>query len=191
MAFPAFLDACVLVPINLTDVLLRLAEADTFRPLWSTEVLDEVERNLPKVGVTTERAQRRVEVMRAAFPDAEVTGYESLVPTMTTDPGDRHVLAAAVRGGAAIIVTANTRHFPPAALAPYDIEAVHPDDFLLDQLDLYPAETLQCLCDLVGARRRPPETLDSFLGQLLKTVPKFSAAARSQVALIGRARAGR
>jgi predicted nucleic acid-binding protein len=183
MAFSAFLDACVLVPINLTDVLLRLAEADTFRPLWSAEVLDEVERNLPKVGVTSERARRRVEVMRAAFPDAEVTGYESLVPTMTTDPGDRHVLAAAVRGGAAIIVTANTRHFPAAALAPYNVEAVHPDDFLLDQLDLYPGQTIQCLCDLVRARQRPPETLDSFLAQLVKMVPKFSAAAAHQAAL--------
>ena len=70
MAFPAFLDACVLVPIALTDTLLRLAEAETYRPLWSDQVLDEVERNLPKVAssVTLEKASRRVTAMRDAFP---------------------------------------------------------------------------------------------------------------------------
>lgn len=178
VAFPAFLDACALVPINLTDVLLRLADAGTFRPLWSAHVLEEVERNLPKLGVTPDKARRRVDVMRNEFLDAEVTGYESLIPAMTNDPKDRHVLAAAVRADAALIVTANIKDFPPAALAPYDIDVVTPDHFLLDQLGLYPAETLQCLHELVADRQRPPETLDSFLIQLAKLTPDFAEAVR-------------
>lgn len=175
MAFPAFLDACTLIPINVTDVLLRLAEAQTYRPLWSAHVLDEVERNLPEcdTNMTPEKAAHRVGIMRAAFLDAEVTNYEALIPSMTNHEKDRHVLAAAVRGGAALIVTPNLSDFPDAALQPYDVDAVHPDAFLQDQLDLYPEQTLACLRELVADRTRPPVTLDSFLTQLAKTVPKF------------------
>lgn len=179
MSFSAYLDACCLVPINLTDVLLRLAEAHTYRPLWSDQVLHEVERTLPQVSsaMTEEKARRRVAVMRTQFRDAQVTDYESLIPSMTNDPKDRHVLAAAVRGGAALIVTANTKDFPPETVEPYDIEVATPDEFLLDQLDLYPRQTLQSLRDIVAARHRPPETLPSFLTQLTKTVPEFCKAA--------------
>ncbi|WP_020668585.1 PIN domain-containing protein [Amycolatopsis nigrescens] len=176
MAFSAFLDACVLVPINLADVLLRLAGSHTYRPLWSPDVLAEVERNIPRASsrVTPEKAAKRVEVMRRHFLDAMVTGYEPMVPRMPCDPKDRHVLAAAVRANAEVIVTANTKDFPSTALAKYAVQAIHPDDFLLDQLDLYTAETVGCVVDLVAVRRRPAETLESFLTQLAKTVPGFS-----------------
>lgn len=173
MLFPALLDANVLVPIHLTDLLLRLAEAETYRPLWSEQLLREVERNLPKVGVTAEKANRRVCAMRSEFPDAMVMGYEPLVDVMTNHPKDRHVLAAAVRANAEIIVTANVRDFPETACAPYDIGVVHPDDFLLDQLDLYPEETLLCVRQLVADRRRPHTPMPAFLDQFRLTVPNF------------------
>lgn len=178
MAFPSFLDACVLVPIRLTDLLLRLAEAHTYRPLWSDEVLAEVERNLPKLGITPQKAARRIERMRSAFPDANVTGYHSLVSSMENDPKDRHVLAAAVRANAEVIVTANLGDFPATALRPYDIVAVSPDDFLLDQLDLYPLPTIQCLYEQLSALRNPPETWEGFLCRFEKTVPRFIEAVR-------------
>jgi hypothetical protein len=76
--------------------------------------------------------------MSRSFPDALVTGYESLVDGMTNHPKDRHVLAAAVRANAEVIVTFNLRDFPEPALKPYDIAAIHPDDFLLDQLAVGP-----------------------------------------------------
>lgn len=107
-----------MVPIRLTDLLLRLAEADTFRPLWSDDVLAEVERNLPKLGVTPQKAAQRVRRMRSAFPDANVTGYQSLVPSMENDPKDRHVLAAAVRANAEVIVTANLGTSRPQRCGP-------------------------------------------------------------------------
>lgn len=178
MAFPAFLDANVLVPINLTDVLLRAASAKTYRPLWSEDVLGEAERTVVRLGAAPEKAARRFSMMRERFPDANVEGYEALVDDMNCDPKDRHVLAAAVRGGAEVIVTANLKDFPSEALDPYDIAAVHPDDFLLNQLDLYPVQTVHCLREMVEARQNPPETLDVILTQLEKTVPKFSTQAR-------------
>ncbi|RSN49236.1 PIN domain-containing protein [Amycolatopsis sp. WAC 04197] len=179
MSFPAFLDACVLIPIRLTDLLLRLAEAGTYRALWSGEVLDEVERNLVgHFGLEPQQAKRRLTGMRSAFPDSEVTGYEPLIPTMTNHPKDRHVLAAAVRANAAVIVTANLKDFPASALEPHQLEAVHPDDFLLDQLDLYPAATLRCLREQVNALERPPETLSEFLERFERTVPAFSKESR-------------
>jgi hypothetical protein len=61
------LDACALVPIRLTNVLLWLAEAGLFEPLWSDAILDEVQRNLPKLGISAEKAARRVATMRTAF----------------------------------------------------------------------------------------------------------------------------
>lgn len=181
MAFPAFLDACVLVPITLTDLLLRLAEAGTYRLLWSAEVLAEVERTLPRVGVDPDKACWRVQQMRDAFPDALVTGHEALIPAMTNHPKDRHVLAAAVRADAAVIVTHNLKDFPDDATRPYDIMVVNPDDFLLDQLDLYPAQTIQCLRDQVAACHNPAITAEELLGTFAKFVPRFAEAIRERL----------
>lgn len=178
MAFPAFLDACVLVPIKLTDLLLRMAEANTYRPLWSAEVLDEVERNLPRLRVNPDKARRRIQQMCDTFPDAMVTGYEALVPAMTNHPKDRHVLAAAVRADAAVIVTANLKDFPASALDPYDINAVHPDGFLLDQLDLYPSECLRCVREQIADHRNPPISTDEYLSIVAKFAPRFVDAIR-------------
>lgn len=119
--------------------------------------------------------------MRDAFPDALVTDYNALVPAMTNHPKDRHVLAAAVRADAAVIVTANVRDFPPPALQPYDIDAVHPDDFLLDQLDLYPAQTMRCIHEQVADCRNPAITIDHLLGALGKTAPRFADEVREQL----------
>jgi predicted nucleic acid-binding protein len=157
------LDACVLLPYQLADLLLRLADAEMYEPLWSDAILSEVERNLiNKFGLPPEKAAKRLGHMRAAFPNAAVTGYEDLVNAMTTDPKDWHVAAAAVRGDAAIIVTANTKDFPPEALAPYDVEVVHPDEFLQDQLDLSPEVTRRCLAQQRSDYTRPRFTFREF-----------------------------
>jgi predicted nucleic acid-binding protein len=178
VAFPALLDACVLVPIKLTDLLLRLAEANTYRILWSAQVMDEVERTLLRLGVAPDKARTRIRQMCDTFPDAMVTGYEALIPAMTNDPKDRHVLAAAVRADAAVIVTANLKDFPATALDPYDLDAVHPDDFLLGQLDLYPTQTLRCVREQIAAHRNPALSTDEFLTTFKKTVPQFAATIR-------------
>lgn len=146
MHFPVFLDTCVLYPIVLTDTLLRVAEQSVFRPHWSGDVMEELQRNLeliPEVGVVG--ARRRIQAMNRAFPDAMVTGYEGLVDGMECDPKDRHVMAAAVHSDCQVVVTYNLKDFPPDAMALHQLEAVHPDTFLLDQLDLYPEAVARAL----------------------------------------------
>ena len=105
MAFPVLLDTNVLFGAYLCDTVLRLAEAELFRPLWSAGVLDELSRNLILRGLRPDQVDRRIGQMRRAFPDAMVEDYEPLVAAMTCDPKDRHVLAAAVRANAEILVT--------------------------------------------------------------------------------------
>lgn len=181
------LDACVLVPYQLADLLLRLADSELFEPLWSDELLTEVERNIVKLGVEPGKAARRIAQMTSAFPNAAVTGFEDLVPVMTNHPKDGHVAAVAVRGGAALIVTANTRDFPPEALAHYDIEVVHPEEFLQDQLDLAETAVLTCLQSHRIAYTRPQFTITEYYLGLERTVPAFARLARqAELRLAGR-----
>lgn len=179
MPFPAFLDTCVLYPAYLCDTLLRLAEAAAYRPLWSAEVLAELRRNLIVRNIPPDRVDRRLAKMTRSFPDALVTGYESLIEGMTNDPKDRHVLAAAVRANAEVLVTFNLRDFPEPALKPYDVVVIHPDEFLLDQLDLYPGVTVEVLRQQAASYRRVPNTVPDILVLLERTgVPRFAAEVR-------------
>jgi predicted nucleic acid-binding protein len=130
----AVLDANVLVPVSLTDALLRSAEHRRYAPLWSEAILDEVVRHVarlhPARGI--EAARRRVAFMSEAFPDALVQGWKDLVEEMTNDPKDRHVLAAAAAGDADVVVTNNLDDFPADACAPLGIRALSADAFLCD-----------------------------------------------------------
>jgi len=117
--------------------------------------------------------------MTEAVADCMVSGYEPLEAGLTLpDPDDRHVLAAAIRANAQVIVTANLDDFPHHALAAYDIEAKHPDDFLLDSLDLAPGAMVRCLIEQAGALKQPPMTVAELLqilkqGSLVRTVARF------------------
>ena len=104
-------------------------------------------------------AHKRFAIMREAFDDATVTGWEDRLQGLSLpDQDDRHVVAAAIRGGAHGIITANVRDFPSAALQPHGLEAVHPDDFLLDQLDFSPPTMLQVIREQAASTTRPPLT---------------------------------
>lgn len=182
MSFPAFFDTNVLYGALLNDFILELADRGLFRPLWSQDVLFELAENLVKNGENLTLVQKRVGTMERYFADAMVTGYNDLVPSMMNDEKDRHVLAAAVRGGAEVLVTFNTKHFPAGSVEPFDLEVVHPDDFLLDQLDLYYAPTLRALTELVEGYDSPAMTVDDFLLALARAhVPNFANAARAKL----------
>lgn len=171
----ALLDACTLVPIRLATTLLWLAEARLFELLWSDAILDEVERNLPKLGVSPERAGRRVAMMRDAFGAAAlVDDFEHLIADMTCDPKDRHVLAAAVRGTAGTLVTFNLKDFPPESVARHGVEVVHPDLFLTRLLTENPEEVIAALERGVAELHRPALMLREFLASLTTTVPMFA-----------------
>ena len=173
--YTAVLDACVLVPIALADTLLRVAEKGLYRPLWSMRILAESQAATEEVHPGID-AGKRFAQMRGAFDDAMVTGWEELEPGIRLpDPDDRHVAAAAARGGAQGIITANVKDFPATALEPLGLEAVHPDDFLLDQLDLSPPTILRVIHEQAAHTRRPPLTprdLATLLGRA--GVPGFA-----------------
>jgi predicted nucleic acid-binding protein len=144
--FSALLDTCVLVPSRARDVLLEVASTGAYRPLWSSEILAEFDRTLRlllgKRGISREETHayltRLFRQLETTFPDALVTGWESLAETVhLPDPDDRHVVAAAWAGRADVIVTDNLADFPPAAL-PSPLVRQSLDDFLLDTLDLHP-----------------------------------------------------
>jgi len=124
--------------MSLCDVLLRAAQRDLYRAHWSDMILDEVERNLPNLGISPEKARRRVEAMRRAFDRAAVEGFEGIIDRMPNHPKDRHVLAAAVVAGAQSIVTFNRKDFRTEGTAQGHIRAEDPDTFLSNLFHLHP-----------------------------------------------------
>jgi hypothetical protein len=104
-----------------------------------------------------------------------VDGYSDLIEGMTCDPKDRHVLAAAVRANSEVLVTFNLKDFPADSTAAFEIEVVHPDDFLLDQLDLFPGVVVGTLRHLVTIYDSPPVSMDELLQSLARAgVSKFA-----------------
>lgn len=174
--FPILLDACVLANGRVCDLYLRLAEPPRLcRPCWSQEILNEVHRTQTtklKKPYTNELADYWRDEVTRAFPEACVEGWKPLVPAMTIDEKDRHVLAAAVKSAASIIVTFNLRHFPASELKPLGIEAVHPQDYLLTLWSINPAVVMAKLAAM--ARDRQSEIQDELIS-LGKTVPRFAA----------------
>jgi len=139
--FTVIYDACVLYPAPLRDLLIRLARTRRFRAGWTAEIhhewIEAVLKNRPDL--KREQLERTVDLMEKAVPGSQVTGYESLIDGLELpDPDDRHVLAAAIRCGAAAVITTNLKDFPKEQLAKYETLAIHPDDFIMDLADLEP-----------------------------------------------------
>jgi predicted nucleic acid-binding protein len=147
--YAVVLDACVLVPMPLCDTLLRLAEEPAlYRPLWSEEILREVADTLEKkLHRTPPQRERRISSMRDAFPEAMVKVPDDLVQAIKGMPDldDRHLVAAAIRGSANAIITANTKHFPAECLGEYDLICQTPDEFLVHLFHFVPEQVLEKL----------------------------------------------
>lgn len=183
--FAAFLDACVLVPIAPCDTLLRFADAGAFRPLWSDGVEREAIRALCEIhpDIDPSRFHSRFRNMNEAFEDASVSGWEPLVDGLELpDPNDRHVLAAALRGRADVIVTENIKDFPAVLLEPFGIEAVRVDEFLMTQFHLNRGAAARIVGEQASAMGRPPVTIDQLLGRLAASgAPRFAHAVSGEV----------
>ena len=145
--YTAILDANVLYPQLLRDTLLSLAVERLYHARWSATIHDEWTRNLAKDRPDlAARLPAVVELMNASVPDCLVTNYEKLADCIELpDPDDRHVVAAAIVGHADAIVTFNTKDFPEAVLGPYGIEVQHPDEFLMNQLQLQKVPALSAI----------------------------------------------
>ena len=165
----ALLDANVLYPAGLRDVLLRLADRYLYAPLWSADIHAEWMQSLlaDRPDLDREVLERTRAAMDRHFPEAAVTGYQAVAAGLDLpDAGDRHVLAAAVHAGADVIVTANLRDFPADRLAPYALTAQHPDAFVAGLFETEPGGVLEAVRSHRAALRNPARSPDEHLAAL-------------------------
>lgn len=169
--FTAFVDACTLAGALKRNLLLTLAEAEFFRLRWSAEVLTEtqsaIEKMLSGKGVTdaVDRAARARQNMEDAFEDALVVDFGGFLCVCASlpDPNDAHVLAAALKTQAAMIVTDNLKDFPAHLLAPLNIEARSSDAFIADTIALDPGRAVAALRRMRNRLKRPEKTAELLL----------------------------
>jgi len=167
--YPVVLDACVLYPSLLRDLLMRLGISGIYQPKWTVEINNEWQRNLllNDSNLTAVKLQHIESLMNKALPDANVTGYETLIPGLDLpDIDDRHVLAAAIRSNSEVIVTANLKDFPADKLSSFDIEAIHPDEFIADLFDLNSAMVLKVVQMARTSLKNPPFGVNDYLDAL-------------------------
>jgi predicted nucleic acid-binding protein len=173
------LDANVLYPSTLRDFLLRLAAAQFFKPCWSAQIHEEWIKNLLENNPTLsqEKLEATRDKMNRYFSDALVVGYEPLIPTLTNDPKDRHVLAAAIVGKASAIITFNLKDFPKDALAPHNITAISPDNFILKLYREVPQDMVNTIRQHRAVLARPSRTPEEYLEDLTRNhLPKTATA---------------
>jgi hypothetical protein len=151
----------VIYPIDIRDLLFWFASYDLFTPKWSQYIFKEWESVMKRKKVPTTEIEKRISKAQLAFPDALVENYESLVDSLTLpDENDRHVLAAAIKTNANIIVTNNIKDFPSDYLSGFGLTAKSADDFLTDTIDLNNDLAVEAFRALVLNRTNP--NLDEF-----------------------------
>lgn len=169
--FTVIFDACVLYPAPLRDFLMWLGLSGRFRARWSRDIHEEWKRNLLLNRPDLIRAQvdRTSDLMDRAIPDSLVDEYEDLIAGLTLpDPNDRHVLAAAIRCGASVIVTFNQKDFPAEVLASYGVESQHPDEFVENLFDLDAAAVVAAAQRQRAQLKSPPIDVDRYLEILFR-----------------------
>ena len=167
----ALLDANVLYPAPVRDILMQLAVEDLFRAKWTADIHQEWIEALLRNEPHRDRAalERTRTLMDTAVRDALITGYETLIPCLELpDTDDRHVLAAAIVGRCDVIVTQNLHDFPLDALKPYGIETQHPDDFLADHLHLAPGKFCVAVRKVRARLKNPPYSVEDYLAILTR-----------------------
>ena len=167
--FTALLDANVLYPAPLRDYLLRLAEEGLYKPKWTEQIQNEWIENLlhKRIDLSKSALDRTKNAMNKAFPDANIDNYEKLNESINLpDPGDRHVLAAAIRGKADVIVTSNLKDFPISETSKFDIEVQSPDEFISNLIHLDEDKCLKALDVLVGSLKNPTKSKEEVLDTL-------------------------
>jgi predicted nucleic acid-binding protein len=165
----AVLDACVLYPFHLRNVLVQAAFDGLYEARWTDDIHAEWIRNLAAniPNVDTDLLEATRDRMKAVLPDADVRNYRPLVPNLTLpDPDDRHVLAAAIAGGASVIVTWNIRDFPEVSLKPRGVACISPDAFLVDLYGLLPEALLDSVVRARKNLRRSLPSVDEFIDAL-------------------------
>jgi len=161
--FIAVLDTNVLHPVVVRDILFWLAYYDLYRPAWSKHIFEEWEKLIRKKNPSFDdfEVAKRLKKADEVFPFARVENYENLIDGLALkDPNDRHVLAAAIKINANVIVTQNLKDFPTDYLAKFNLDSKDPDDFICDIIDLDIENAVDAFKDMVFHKRNPD--LDEF-----------------------------
>ena len=169
--FVALFDACVLYPAPVRDLVIGLAVAELYHAKWTNQIHDEWIHNLltKRPDLKVERLEKTRQLINDSVEDCLVEGYEVLMKTFELpDRNDCHVLAAAIKGKAQIIVTYNLKDFPLDILNKFDIEAQHPDDFFLNQSDLHQGAFLVTIKNIRQSLKSPAKTPEEYLEVLRK-----------------------
>lgn len=169
---PVVLDACVLYPAPIRNLLLHIANEGLYRPKWSELIQNEWARSLliNRPNLSSRQLQQTIQAMNRAFPDATVREYDVLIRTLELpDADDRHLLAAAIHGQASLIMTANLKDFPTLYLRSFGIEPQHPDQFIARLIETNPADVLRAFQAQVASVRKPPRTAHEVLETLRRT----------------------
>lgn len=154
--FTCVLDTNVIVPIEIRDLLFWFAHDDLYTPKWSKHIFDEWTEVMRRRGINEHEINKRIGWANLAFPDAMVNNYESLIKGLTLpDEKDCHVLAAAIKTNANIIVTNNLKDFPNDYLEGFGLFAKNADDFLTDTIDLNPEIAIHSFRKMVMNRKNP------------------------------------
>ncbi|MGB0506079.1 MAG: PIN domain-containing protein [Pikeienuella sp.] len=166
--FVAILDANVLVGALTRNLLLHLAEAGFYRPRWSVWILDEMRRALERQNKPVEYLDRLFLSLNAAFPEACVEDWEVYEATIVDlpDKDDKHVLAAAVKCDASVIITENLKDFPAVALDPVGVEPVNTDSFIADLIDLNQSAAINAIERMREGFRRPEYTRSDLVNRM-------------------------
>lgn len=155
--FICVLDTNVIYPLWTRDLLLWFAHYDLFTPKWSKHIFDEWIDVMRRKGISDGEAKKRTNVVNEAFPDALVQNYESLIQILDLpDKKDKHVLAAAIKTNASLIVTNNLKDFPSDYLLSFGLSAKGADDFLTDIIDLNHETSVKAFRELVVRKKNPP-----------------------------------
>lgn len=167
--FTAVLDTNVIYPVISRDLLFWFAYYDLYTPKWSKHIFTEWQSVMERKGVAAQDAMKRVEKANLAFPDALVQNYDGLIKNLELpDENDRHVLAAAIKTNANIIVTNNVKDFPQEYLQSFGLRAKVADDFLTDVIDLNQEQAVAAFKEMVLNKRNPPLDEYEVLNRLRK-----------------------
>jgi predicted nucleic acid-binding protein len=159
--FTAVLDTNIMYPVRIRDILFWFAYYGIFTPKWSDDIFDELKDVMERKGGTKEQILKRIKQIDDAFPDAKVGNYQPLIDNLTLkDKKDRHVLAAAIKTNANVIVTNNLKDFPKVYLKTFGIAPISADDFITNLIDLNPKLAVSAFKEMVLNYTNPD--LDEF-----------------------------
>lgn len=174
--FTAVLDTNVVYPVIIRDILLWFGHYDLYTPKWSEHIFDEWKKVMVDKGVDKAEADNRIKKVNDAFPDAQVHNYKGLINKLELpDVNDRHVLAAAIKVNANVIVTNNIKDLPEEYLQSFGLNAKSADDFLTDIIDLNQEQAIAAFKEMVLNKKNPKMDEFEVLNQLRKAGLKDTA----------------